>query len=176
MVAAQLSPFYKPVGFLLSRPHRLLIAPLFAVILSLSACVCVSVCFNHFASMFLHCTNGINWIEGVTAFVWICFSVYFTERAGGLNSLCFPHKTGNSSWQQCPWLGQTLQQQTQQAAFAGGRPVRDHLLTTALVFYTSSSETSHCEAKRSGCRLTSQLLHGEKREQTSSEMGENGEK
>lgn len=71
-------------------------------------------------------------IEGVTASIWIHLSI---SRAGGPNSLCLPHKTWNSFWQQCLWLGKALQQ-TKLTGFAGGRPVRDHILTTALVFYT----------------------------------------
>lgn len=111
--------FHTPLGFLLSGPHRLMIAPFLSVLFYLCLCVCVR--FNHFASVFLHCTNGINWIEWVTAFIWIRLSVYFPEKKpGGLNSLCLPHKTENRSWQPCLWLGQTLQQTRPTCLRVGG--------------------------------------------------------
>lgn len=141
--------FYKPLGFLLSRPHRLLIALLFFcplfylspsvclyVLTSVSVRVCVCLCR---ASSFLHSTNKRN--VRVTAHVWI-----------HPLPVCVRGKEKKKSF----WAAVSLFF-VWLRVFASGRPARTRLLTERL---SHSHVTPQQKQDRQEAKLESVSLFG----------------
>lgn len=142
--AAQLAIFFiSPQGFCYLAHTDYWLHPFF-FFLSLSVYVCVLItpllCF-------LQCANEINWIEEVAAFIWIRLSAYFTEEAGGLNSLCLPHETENSSWQQPPVARPDASTNTTNSV-RRWETCEGSSFDRCCSVLCSSCETSRCEEKK----------------------------